>query len=181
MKASNVSTGKPKKGGAIFVAPLGTALPTDATTALAETYVEVGYASGDGITNTRSIESEEIKAWGGDIVLRPQTSVTDEWKFTLIEALNENALKVVYGDDNVTGTLSEGITITSNSDEPTEHVIVIDMLLKNAVKRIVLPQAKVSEVGDITYTDSDAIGYETTLACTPDDSGNTHYEYIKAA
>ena len=36
-----------------------------------------------------------------------------------------------------------------------------------------------AEMGDITYVDGEAVGYETTLACTPDEDGNTHYEYIK--
>ena len=57
---------------------------------------------------------------------------------------------------------------------------MIDMILKGgALKRVVLPSAGVSEVGEVTYAATSAIGYQTTLLATPDDSGNTHYEYIK--
>ena len=52
--------------------------------------------------------------------------------------------------------------------------------MKNkAVKRIVIPDAAVTAVGDITYAKS-AVGYNTTLTAVPDTSGNTHYEYITA-
>lgn len=178
--STNVSAGKPKVAGAIFMAPIGTTLPTDSTTALNSAFVELGYASEDGVTNSESRESETIKAWGGDTVLKPFTGKEDTFSFTLIEALNVNALKLVYGDSNVTGDLANGITIKSASEDLESHSFVIEMVLNGAVKRIVIPSAKVTEVGDITYADGEAIGYDTTLSAVPDAAGGTHYEYIKA-
>lgn len=178
--SSNVSAGKPKVAGAIFMAPIGTTLPTDSTTSLASAFVELGYASDAGVVNSESRETETIKAWGGDTVLKPFTGKEDTFKFTLIEALNENALKLVYGESNVSGSLANGITIKSAAEDLEYHSFVIEMVLNGAVKRIVIPSAKVTEVGDITYADGEAIGYDTTLSCVPDSAGGTHYEYIKA-
>ena len=93
--------------------------------------------------------------------------------------LNVDVLKTVYGDDNISGTLATRITIKANSLPLDQSAWVVDMILRNGVKkRIVVPCASVTEVGDITYSDSDAVGYETTITATPDTAGNTHYEYI---
>ena len=173
MNTKHVSAGKPKIGGAIYRAPLGTTLPTDAKTELDAAFKELGYCSEDGITNSNSPETDNVKAWGGDTVLDLQTSKEDSFKYKLLEITNIEVLKAVYGDENVTGTLETGITVKANNSEAEACAWVFDMILKNALK-----SGSVTEVADIVYKDSEPIGYETTMKATPDSDGQTHYEYI---
>lgn len=177
--AANVSTGKPKVGGAIHRAPLGTPLPTSATEELNEAFKDIGFVSEDGVTNSNTRESEDIKAWGGVTVLSSQTDITDEWNAQFIESLNIEVLKMVFGDENVSGDLATGITVKVNAAEAQEASYVFDMILKGGIlKRVVLPSAKMSALGDTVYKDDEAIAYDVTLTALPDESENMHYEYI---
>lgn len=179
----NVTAGKPRVKGAVYVAPLGSTLPTTALEDLDGAFEELGYISDAGVVNSNSPSNTAVKAWGGDTVLDVQTEKPDTWKMNFIEATNEEVLKVVYGDDNVSGDLEGGLTIKANSKEQACKCFVIDMSLKDGtVKRVILPNAKVTAVGDITYSDSAAVGYDTTLSCYPyeDYNGDTHRELLIA-
>lgn len=179
---ANVSAAKPAVAGAIFVAPKGSTLPTTADGALDVAFKALGYVSEDGVVNANSPTVETIKAWGGDTVLTTTSEKPDTFQYTLLEVLNLEVLKYVYGDSNVSGTLQTGISINANNKVQAEYAIVIDMIMRGGVlHRIVIPDAAITEVGEITYKDDETVGYDTTVACMPDENANTHYEYFKAA
>ena len=181
-EVTNVTAGKAKVGGAVSRAPLGTTLPTTASAALGDAFANLGYISDTGLVNSGAITNTAIKAWGGDTVLNIQTDKADTFQFTLIEALNIDVLKTIFGDENVSGTLATGITVNVNSDEQEDAAWVVDMAMRNgAVKRIVIPVGKITAIGDVTYSDNAAVGYQVTVSAQPDSAGNTHYEYILKA
>ena len=176
-----VTAAKPKVGGAVSVAPLGTTLPTSADGTLNAAFTSLGYASDTGVTRAVEMDTEVVKAWGGDVVLVLENGKTETFAFSMLDAHSLAALKVVHGDDNVTGSaLASGIGVVSNNTEKGGHIYVIDMIeAGNTLHRIVIPYGVVTEMEDITYVDNEAVAYGVTITAVADSSGNTAYEYFK--
>lgn len=179
--ATNVTTGKPKVTGAVWVAPKGTQLPTDATTALSGAFVNLGYVSDSGLENTNDMNISTIKEWGGLVVYQSLDEFTDQFKLTLIEAKSVDVLKAAYGDANVTES-NGTIHVEVNASDPQERVWIFDLVLRGGIaKRIVVPTGAVTTRDAVTYTASDAVGYGLTISAYPDANGKTHDEYIEAS
>ena len=178
-----VTAAKPKVGGAIYVAPANSTLPTAADDTLDAAFKSLGYVSDEGLTRAVDLDTDVVKAWGGDTVYVMDNGKTETFQFSMLDATSADVLKVIYGDSNVTGTaLATGISIVSNNTEKGSHCYVVDMIEKdNTLHRIVIPNGIVSDLDDITYVDNEVLAYGVTITAIADATGNTVYEYLKTS
>ena len=177
--ADNVSSTKGVRGGYIFVAPKGTTLPTDYSTALPSAFKCLGFISEDGYVETVDSDSEDIVDMNGDLMDSPQTSRVESAQFTLAE-IKAMTLKLMYGNENVTDEAGV-ITVKHNGNSSGTWVVVLELLLKNNRKwRKVVPLFQCSELGDMTLAVGDLAARELTAKYLTDESGNTCYDYIQS-
>ena len=175
----NVSSTKGVRGGYIFVAPTGTALPTDYSTALPTAYKCLGFISEDGYVETIDSDSEDLVDMNGDLMDSPQTSRVESAQLTLAE-IKAMTLKLMYGDENVTDKAGV-ITVKHNGNSNGTWVVVLDLLLKNNRKwRKVVPLFQCSELDDLTLAVGELAARALTAKYLTDGDGNTCYDYIQS-
>jgi hypothetical protein len=179
---ANVAVGKPKVTGGAFRAPSGTALPTNSTTVLDPAFKGLGYVGEDGVEFNPARSTDKKKAWGGDIVKVTQSEYSETWVATFIEYRNPEVQKMAFGDSNVTITAATETTgtlmaVKHNGNLLPRGEIVFEMLEGVGATRIVLPDAQVTEIGAVTYSDDELIAYPVTFEAFEDASGNNSYEY----
>lgn len=175
----NVSSTKGVRGGYIFVAPTGTALPTDYSTALPTAYKCLGFISEDGYVETVDSDSEDLVDMNGDLMDSPQTSRVESAQLTLAE-IKAMTLKLMYGDENVTDKAGV-ITVKHNGNSNGTWVVVLDLLLKNNRKwRKVVPLFQCSELDDLTLAVGELAARALTAKYLTDETGNTCYDYIQS-
>lgn len=177
--STEVTTGKLAKLGGVFRAPAGTTLPTSADSSLDSAYKDMGEISEDGITKSYTYESTDIKNMNGAVVLTVQTSKNVTFAFKDISLLNTDAMKAIYGKNNVTGSIATGLAIEENDDEPEEAIWVIDMVCSDGtLHRTVIPRGKISDIGDVVYKNDEAAAYDLTISALNDEDGVKVYEYF---
>lgn len=173
---AKASAAKPAVGGGIWTAAKGSTLPTNASAALDNAFASLGYVSDAGVQRNISRDSNVIHAWGGDPVAVLSNNKSETFKFKLIEPSNVDVLGLVFGE--ASGTLATGITVKSKADISTPRAFVIETIMADDVhQRIVVPEAVVTDIGEIVYVDNDVVGFDVTITAMADAQGNTAYEY----
>lgn len=176
---ANVSAGKGLKGGYIYTAPVGTALPTDIETELDPAFKVLGYVSEDGITVSVEEDSNDLVDMNGDVMDSTYSNRSETIALTLAE-IKAGTFKTQHGSVNVTDE-NGLITIKHNGDNHDSSSYVFELVLKdNRRWRMVVPNAKLSELGDLTISSSELCQREITLKCAVDSTGNTMYDYIQS-
>lgn len=179
-----IGAGKPAVAGGVYIGDAsGTnaaTLPTSATSTISETTNKLrslGYISEDGVRNNNSPDTDPIKEWGGATVGSISKEKADEFSFTLLEVTNTEVLKLIYGDGNVTTATNE-TTVEATAEDYIPHKFCIDMIIGEYAHRICIENAIVTDVAEIQYNGSNAVGYEVTISALPV-NGKTHTTYIK--
>lgn len=174
----NVSVVKGVAGGYCYIAPYGTALPTDFETTLDTAFVNIGYISDAGVTHTKSASNTDFFDMNGDAVESANGETTRTVTQKFIE-ISPATLGEAYGASNVT-TTQQLISYVDKNELMALKSIVYELVLKNGRRfRRVVPCAKVTEWGDQVDVSTDLGGFELTYTKYADSNNAFEYGYIE--
>lgn len=166
--------------GELFSAPPGTALPTDAATALAAAYIGHGYVSEDGVTENWDDSVDNIIAWQNATTVRAvRTESTLTLACTLIQTRGSN-LELFYPGSSVVANLTEW-KLAVKPPTADRRVFVLNVVDGTDLIRIALGNAELTERGEVPYQNGDAVMYPVTITAFPDDDGNLMVKYSNSA
>lgn len=170
--------------GAILHADVGTTLPTIANVfspdaAWRSNFDGNEYVSEDGLTLAPSISTNEIKDWSGATVRRVLSAFDGKISWQMLST-NEEAMKIAFGDKNVTATAAttgHGKLLETGlgAHLPDRQSFIFLMKDGDAKMAIVVPDGQITEVGEVAFKSNDAIKWPVTLSCYPDSSGQSIY------
>lgn len=176
---ANVSSAKGVKGGYIFSAPEGTALPTDIKTQLDPAFKCLGFISEDGYVEAVNEDADDITDMNGDVMDSTNSNRVESAQLTLAE-IKAETLKRQYGENNVTDE-NGIITVKHNADSHDVFAYVLELVLKNGRRwRKVVPKGKSSELDDLTIASSELCQRALTMKYLTDEQGNTCYDYFES-
>lgn len=154
--------------GIVSVGPTSSTAPTDATTALAGTFTDVGEIGEDGVEESWDDSQTDVRNNAGVVVRRIISQTAATIQFTMLES-NATAVELYYKGSTVTGSGPYSIDIKQPQADPRSFVL--DTLDGTIHERLYIPSGEVTARGPITYAASGAKQYQVTVTCYPDSSG----------
>ncbi|MFG1794132.1 hypothetical protein [Nocardia sp. NPDC049149] len=168
--------------GGVLAGPLTAPVPTTAVATIDAAIKPLGYVSEDGLEAQGERTVTAIKDWNADIIAQLQTEHSVRFGLTLYGAWDEDVLGEVFGTANLTVTPATGSSGKLIRVKETGSVLpnrrwIFDMKTGDKKLRIVLPNAKVSEVTEKAFVAGELAGFQVTVEAFKDDDGVKAYRY----
>lgn len=176
--AGNVNGPRLWEGADLYTAPEATALPATLTDAMSTTplWKAVGLLSEDGASESRDEDSADYFAWGGKLV---RTQRSKHKRTIQVTCLEDNL--TVFGLVNPggsTATTATGVNTRTIKIPKSDRVAFVLELVDGAVtKRRHIPHGEVTEVGEVTLSESDLQAYALTITIYPDAADVLYVDY----
>lgn len=152
--------------GRVFVAPAGTAVPTDLT-ALPATWINVGYLSEDGVTFTGGATVEDINAWQSFYPIRKiVTGRTGGVEFVMKQWNGEN-LKLAFGGGTVVTAAGKTYFAPPSPSVLDARAMVIEWNDGSETYRLVIPRGLVGGDTSTAVVRTSAADLPVSFAATP--------------
>lgn len=150
-------------GAGLWIAPVGTALPTDTNT-LPEAWKPLGYTTDDGVEQMMDMETTDIMTWQDKSPVRTVTkSRTFSYKFMLLQ-WNPRTLALFMGTAEPTPDAEGGFSLNLGADDtPTEHALVIDVNDAGVRARFALYRTTLSSTENLTLKQGEAAPLGVTV------------------
>jgi hypothetical protein len=153
--------------GVCYIAPEGTALPTDADTALNVAFVDYGEISVDGLTEAFSVETSTIENWEGETIRILQTKTELTFRVRFLET-TEETMELFYGGSVESQTTASRIPLQTPDPTPMALAITLTDTGDDTFKRFIIPRAVVQDRSEVQHMSGDASSYEVTFAALKD-------------
>lgn len=162
------------QGADVYIAPAGTAGPTDLDTDWAPAWQAVGLLDGEeGMTEAREAETGEHYAWGGILYRRTASKHKRTFKFI---ALEDNLVTFGLVNPGSERTTADGVR-TSKVKNPltgVQFAIGHNLVDGDKIKRRTAKTAEVTEVGEIKESETEPTVYEITVVVFPESDGTLY-------
>jgi hypothetical protein len=184
---------EPTASGSLFVAPIGTdgPDPADPFADLDADFIDLGHIGEDGFNETTDRRIDRKRNFGGKVVKVLWTEFGKTLEVVLLESLNGDVLKAVYGTKNVDitapTTTSGGIVeIRKNAKRLPHQAWVVDTLDTSlgtadgefvAKYRSYIPDGQIVDTKDVRIVHSDTIEYAIVIEAFEDEDGEFMYTW----
>lgn len=168
------------KNGQVYVAPVGTALPTTPSGALNAAFVGLGFIDADGATITVDPDIQEIMAWQSRQAVRRELSAQAiNAAFKLLQ-WNENSVALAFGGGTVSTVGGGGYRFDFPADEAAldERSLVIDALDGAERHRFVFPRGNVTESVETQFQRTEAAVLPITFKALEPTTGGAPAYYL---